>query len=1150
MKPAANNRTPALLAAVAGLLCCGAALAEHYTVPLFVTSTESGAATGLVRIVNGTEESGTVEIHAIDDAGARTGPATFTLNASAAAEFTAADLAAGNAALGLTGGIGTVTGDARLEIETDLQIVPLAYVRAPDGTLSAMHDTVRAGTASGGTHRYLVPAFNLSTEMVHISRLRLINPGAAAAAVTIVGRDDSGTAAGGGEVTLTLAAGGARTLTAQQLEAGDTGITGRLGAGTGRWRLLVSSDRPLAVVNVVASTAGYWNNLSTTAVPGAAPADRESLNGRFAGRSVVLDTGQRTFTLTAMDGDRFTETAESDGVASTRRGGYGYVSIGPDAGRWIIAYDDGPACAAHLYFTSLASGWFASHCTDSENPDGHWIGGSWIIEGDGDADDDAETTYEVNDALPGVPTSGPFTPAVTSGGSVTTTAEGTTIALNEGGYIELNDGTRYTCTAANGCTIANGAVTTGTITGRSSGTGELDRFPTFRTAAAPGNQAYTVGTAIDALTLPEASGGNGALTYSLSPTVPGLTFSAATRRLTGTPTAAGVHAMSYTVRDEDGDTDTLAFTVTVNAATSTEGSLGVCQVGMTLSSGQSCSYPDTAEEFSVNARGRGSFLSRLAGIRIRINNQTIDGQVYDFEATHQGDGVWRIERIAGSTEPQITGDMGTGDTDTSPSFAADASPGNQTYTVGAAIETLILPGASGGNGALTYSLTPDVPGLTFDAATRQLTGTPSTAASYDLAYTATDEDGDTETLRFTITVNSESSTGMDETPLPPLSVADEFPDSRLVTVYNDNVIVMRVDEDVSTRQTVDSMAAYSNDFYSWFEDEFDYLVFHSNLTRDQWQDSGFSWIGRYRSVMNDTEGLGRSIHFDSAYGSAGRLRGVILILVHDQGPWLHELMHAWANRAVPTTNRSHWGFSSANGHLGGFDIDTLLDLGSGRWSARGAGGLDPFGTGGKFGAGPYSPIELYFAGLALPEEVPDLWVAEDGAWEQDANSGVFTAHNVRTWSIEDIVALNGARNPSSADVSRGQRAAVILLTDASHPPTTAVVQAMSERATRFGLQGDDGEPDHFNYYEATLGRATLTLDGLSEFRKSVAEEPANLPSSFGIPPPPHMTTLEELCGPFVSNVFAQGLPHAPEKDRATGLDPFCTEFGGIHGPTH
>ena len=128
-------------------------LAEHYTVPLLVPAPTTGAPQGVVRILNGTDESGTVEIYAIDDAGTRSGPATFTLNASAAVQFTATDLAAGNATLGLTGGIGTDVGDARLQIETDLAIVPLAFVRAADGTLSAMHDTVR-GASVGGSDGY------------------------------------------------------------------------------------------------------------------------------------------------------------------------------------------------------------------------------------------------------------------------------------------------------------------------------------------------------------------------------------------------------------------------------------------------------------------------------------------------------------------------------------------------------------------------------------------------------------------------------------------------------------------------------------------------------------------------------------------------------------------------------------------------------------------------------------------------------------------------------------------------------------------------------------------------------------------------------------------------------------------------------------
>ena len=86
---------------------------------------------------------------------------------------------------------------------------------------------------------------------------------------------------------------------------------------------------------------------------------------------------------------------------------------------------------------------------------------------------------------------------------------------------------------------------------------------------------------------------------------------------------------------------------------------GDCYVGLIvgLVESRTYPYPGTDDEFSVNVRGRGRFLDRLAGIRIRINNETIDGRVYDFEASHQDDGVWRIDRVAGSTEPPSADDV-------------------------------------------------------------------------------------------------------------------------------------------------------------------------------------------------------------------------------------------------------------------------------------------------------------------------------------------------------------------------------------------------------------------------------------------------------------------------------------------------------------
>ena len=188
------------------------------------------------------------------------------------------------------------------------------------------------------------------------------------------------------------------------------------------------------------------------------------------------------------------------------------------------------------------------------------------------------------------------------------------------------------------------------------GSNSQDRSPSFGTATVS-DRAYDAGTAISALTLPAATGGDGTLIYSLSPGVAGLSFNPATRQLTGTPTTAGTHSMTYTVRDADGDTSTLTFTITVRAA------------------------------------------------------------------------------------------------DPSPSFGT-ATVSDRAYDAGTAISALTLPAATGGDGTLIYSLSPSVAGLSFNPATRQLTGTPTTAGTHSMTYTVRDADGDTSTLTFTITVQA------------------------------------------------------------------------------------------------------------------------------------------------------------------------------------------------------------------------------------------------------------------------------------------------------------------------------------------------------------------------------------------------------------
>ena len=142
------RKSGALFSAVL-LWFCATAQAEQYTIPWFVPAGTDGVSQGVLRIVNDEDVSTMVNIFAIDDAGVRAGPATLTLNAASAVELDAAELQSGNAAKGLPVGLGSFTGNVRLSIDSDVSLVPSAYVRAADGALAAMHDTVLSATVAG-----------------------------------------------------------------------------------------------------------------------------------------------------------------------------------------------------------------------------------------------------------------------------------------------------------------------------------------------------------------------------------------------------------------------------------------------------------------------------------------------------------------------------------------------------------------------------------------------------------------------------------------------------------------------------------------------------------------------------------------------------------------------------------------------------------------------------------------------------------------------------------------------------------------------------------------------------------------------------------------------------------------------------------------
>ena len=229
------------------------------TVPFLVAA--SGAPPwGFVRMVNRSDEAGTVDIVAIDDTGERFGPVTLSLDAQSVGAFSSRGLEKGAAHRGLSTGVGDGSGHWRLEFDTNLDVVTHAYARGPESFVSLIDTTVAAIDDDG--YRYDVRFFNPGTNTVKPSALRLVNPGDAAADITIRARDDEGDDAPKGEVTLSVAAGTAVELSAQALERGDEGFQGRLGDGAGKWRLTVHSERFLHVLSLVRGRGGYLASLS------------------------------------------------------------------------------------------------------------------------------------------------------------------------------------------------------------------------------------------------------------------------------------------------------------------------------------------------------------------------------------------------------------------------------------------------------------------------------------------------------------------------------------------------------------------------------------------------------------------------------------------------------------------------------------------------------------------------------------------------------------------------------------------------------------------------------------------------------------------------------------------------------------------------
>ena len=371
----------------------------------------------------------------------------------------------------------------------------------------------------------------------------------------------------------------------------------------------------------------------------------------------------------------------------------------------------------------------------------------------------------------------------------------------------------------------------------------VDSTPVFagKTVA---DQDYTRGESIGRVTLPQATGGDGALSYSLVPALPpGLHFDPSTRILSGTPAATQAAILyTYTARDADGGLARLTFTIgvtrAVNAASDRDPLVAIYNAtggaNWQNNSGWLSERP-IGEWFGVGTDASGQVvdlhldengltgsippqlgnlsnleylyldgnqltgaipaeLSNLSNLRaISLANNRLTGRIpREFGHLSNLESIWLYRNQLTGPIPQELRNLPdlrylvTFETELclpsaleswhadiwfrdilpacmgAPTFG-DRTIADQAYTIATPIAGLTLPAAQGGDGVLTYALTPALPrGLDFDASTRVLTGTPTTTRTATVyTYTARDTVGDTAHLTFTITVRGTMVAGSD-----------------------------------------------------------------------------------------------------------------------------------------------------------------------------------------------------------------------------------------------------------------------------------------------------------------------------------------------------------------------------------------------------
>ena len=251
--------------------------------------------------------------------------------------------------------------------------------------------------------------------------------------------------------------------------------------------------------------------------------------------------------------------------------------------------------------------------------------------------------------------------------------------------------------------------------------------------------------------LPGATGGNAPYTYTISGLPETLSFNPDTRWISGTPTASGLHQVTFTATDRDLDPVSQTFELNI-AADNKPTEPSVDDLHMKVTRAFSLELPE-------GANGDPPYTYTVS---VMPSGLDFDDQTRYISGTPDTPGMTNVTYT-------VTDDDGD---PISTDFKVTVYPMPSLISVSdipimqGELYTVVLPEATGGRPQFVYSASPLPTGLQFITSTRTITGTPTSVETVNVTYEATDEDGDKDSVTFDIDVSQD--------PMPELDSVSDF----------------------------------------------------------------------------------------------------------------------------------------------------------------------------------------------------------------------------------------------------------------------------------------------------------------------------------------------------------------------------------------